>query len=156
MQKRKNIFVYIIFAVSVIYGLYFHLVENSGRKTTGMPVATDSVIEEIEPEAASIADMPIRADQLVAIPKGWGNPLFVPENNTRTTGNYSEGDEFGGLPRLSAISFYRGAKSFAIINNKVVQAGEKVDGWQVVSIASEHVFVKNRFGTNKLSLGEKL
>jgi hypothetical protein len=156
MKKRKNTFVYIIFAVSVIYGLYFHLIENSGKKTNTAPIASEDTIEAVEPETADMSDMPVRAVELAAIPAGWGNPLFVPESDTPTAGSESDGGEFDGLPRLSAISFYHGAQSFAILNNKVVQAGEKVDGWQVLKITGDYVTIKNRFSTNKLSLGEKL
>lgn len=149
MKIRKNIFIYGLFVVSIIYGLYFHLIENKGKAHDIRSVQANESVEMPEPEAS------VAAPVLAAIPPGWGRELFTAEINVPDPSSSAE-SEFNGQPRLTAISFYRSGDSFAIINNKVVQKGESVDGWKVQAIERQFVTVKNKFGVNKLNLGEKL
>lgn len=58
-----------------------------------------------------------------------------------------EGIREAPLPRLSAI-LISGAQPLAIIDDRTVRGGERLEhGWEVVSIGSDHVVLRDSFGT---------
>ncbi|MCP4584285.1 MAG: hypothetical protein GY839_21950 [candidate division Zixibacteria bacterium] len=159
MGNKRKILVYIVFACSVIYGGWFHFLgDDESKKPARSAVnrtADESVINEIvgqkTPREAGLTPVSI---QTLSVPSGWGRNPFRDHRPSRTGATRSSEPKTTGKPHLTGISYHKDRASFAIINNKVIQANEKIDGWHVVSIYRDYVLIKKSGAIEKLTMGE--
>jgi len=91
-----------------------------------------------------------------------------PFKSTVNVMNIEQGsiDISGIIPRLTGISYRQSPRPFgdttdnesklnyAIINNRILKTGEKIDEWQVILINRDYVKIKNNDTIEKLTLGE--
>ena len=113
--------------------------------------------EQLYPEdKTEIAGPLTTSSQSVTLPKGWGrNPFRSHIPVTRQAAGRSDQSSVNRL-HLTGISYHEDRASFAIINNKVVQATEAIGGWQVVSIYRDYVMIKKSKIVEKLMMGDML
>jgi hypothetical protein len=89
-----------------------------------------------------------------SVPDGWGRNPFRSHEPVPAAAKSSAKSQNTGIPHLTGISYHKNRASFAVINNKVVQANEKIDGWHVVSIYCDYVLIKKSGTIEKLTMGE--
>jgi hypothetical protein len=158
MGNKRKYLIYIVFALSVLYGIWFHFIrEEKGagpEPKAGSPAIAQNICMAENDD--NITDDPIprwAGINLPSLPDKWGKDPFLVHNTGGTANN-----NYTGLntnePRLTGISYHQNTPSFAIINNKVLQVNDKVDGWKITSIYDNYVLIKKSGKTKKLMMGE--
>jgi len=160
MGNKRKYLIFTVFTLSVIYGAWFHFIRGENKAESDspgtIPVATQNVDEDYnnsdilnDPSSSLTAiELPVPSDK-------WGkDPFLVHKAGEIIKNNYTELNT--GEPKLTGISYHRDSPSFAIINNKVLQTGDKIDGWQLVSIYNNYVIMTKSGITKKLIMGETL
>ncbi len=149
MAKIRKIIIAIIFTFSVIYGAYFHFLGDDRSTKSSRPENTAAPAATAQAAAAT--------KRLIAsIPDHWGRNPFRTEDYSTGDSNREIIDRANAIPELTGISYYENESSFAILNNKVLQVGDKTNGWQVLSIERNYVKVKSIEGVEQLILREAL
>ncbi|HUK55938.1 MAG TPA: hypothetical protein VLY20_04700 [Nitrospiria bacterium] len=74
----------------------------------------------------------------------WGRDPFVLPGRTNAVGS-----EANGELHLSAI-IYRSGRGVAIINNKILRKGDKIDGKQITDILEDRVVLQGPAGEKEL------
>lgn len=145
---RKNI-IYIIFLCSAIYGVKFHFfTDDDSLKVETLTESTPSVQQNVVVNSEP-------SSEILKLPDNWGRDPF--RNDVTIEGGSAEysSNETTTAPELTGISYYKSEASYAIINNRILQAGETIDGWQVLSIYNDYVKVSSLESTKILALGEE-
>jgi hypothetical protein len=147
--SRRKISIYLVFIISVTYGVYFHFIQNH------KPSANKHEPKPIENSVAEPIKIPQNHVKTFEIPPSWGINPFQPERLDKVETdnvNYSASD---GLPSLTGISFYHNDLSYAIIDNEIVQSGDKINDWLIIAINKNFVQIKNEFGIKILRMENK-
>jgi hypothetical protein len=155
MELRKKI-VYGIFAVSVVYGFYFHVIREDGINTdsaedmlsSNSPIAAANLSG---PGTALAAEEPARLDDS---PEEWSrNPFrYQRHANGPKKKNVAEPRKLT-LPRLTAISRSSG-KSMAAVNGQIIEVGNKIGPWRLIQITRDAALFEGPHGRIWVKLGE--
>lgn len=140
-ENTRKKMVYGVLVVAIIWGIINnpfaeqtpHQFANSTDSAQWLP--EDSVAEPVE--VAGVA----RSDSLLR----WKHDPFIRPQKAKIV----QAESFGLA--LSAISIANG-KSMAMINGKIVGSGEIIDGWAVVDIQEQSVFLKKGSRNKELKL----
>jgi hypothetical protein len=145
-NKVRKYAVYIVFIVAIAYGINFHFLQDNSipEKEKPEPSQTETTHDTIEKSSLGTT---------YNLPKGWGkNPFKCKENMLENTGQ-SPINKVDDMPRLTGISYNKEGLNYAIIDNKVVQVGDKIDDWSVLLIQLDCVKIKKSGIVKKLIIG---
>ncbi len=148
MNKRQYL-VYGIFIVSVIYGIYYHFLNTNKIEYNNTPDPVEIQTAGFEMDDFIAVD--IAQDTL---PSGWGRNPFLPHESIKTPESENRYTDSDASIRLTGISYYEDGASFAVIDNKILQEGDRINQWQIISILENSVKVKNAYGIKTIKLGE--
>jgi len=139
MGKHRKFIIYLIFIISVIYGVYFHFLSDNKTKPENHTEnsRTEKQVENYIENQAREAVLAF-ADNSFILPAGWGrNPFRLLTETASTIHSNKPINKTGRMPRLTAISYYEGESCFTIIDKRVLQPGEEVSGWRVLSVKKD-------------------
>ena len=161
MGNKRKYLVYTIFMFSVIYGVWFHFFQDDNQMETNPPSTTPIAVQSVNNEVNNINITNDQVSHSAVIewslpPDKWGKDPFLAHNAGEIVYNKHAESKTAGEPRLTGISYHKDRASFAIINNKVLQVSDKVDGWQIMSIYNEYVLISKSGVTKTLMMGETL
>jgi len=161
MGNKRKYLVYTIFTFSVIYGVWFHFFQDDNQTKPNPPGITPITVQSVnnEDNTINIPNDPVphlAAIEPLSPPDKWGRDPFMAHNTGEIVYNEHTESKTAGEPRLTGISYHQDRASFAIINNKVLQVSDKVDGWQIMSIYNEYVLIRKSGITKTLMMGETL
>jgi len=152
MGKHRKLIIYLVFAISVIYGVYFHFLGDNEPKPENQ---TKNARTEKQVKNQAGGAVLASADNSFILPAGWGrNPFRLLTETASTIHSNEPINKTGRIPRLTAISYYEGESCFTIIDNRVLQPGEEVSDWRVLSVKKNYVIIRRDNIEKKLMLGE--
>lgn len=145
-SKVRKYVVYVIFVVAVAYGINFHFLQDNSvpEEEKHEPYQTETTPDNTE--TASLGTT-------YNLPKGWGRNPFKHKKNIVGNAYQSPINKMDDMPRLTGISYNKEGLNYAIINNRVIQEGDKIDNWKVLLIRLDYVKIKNAGDVKKLVLG---
>jgi len=164
--ERRKIIIYIIFAVTVAYGIYFHLLSgetspkkpgvpqqqaaspvNAQRQTVAPAMAAASIIPQSTPKTAS-KDKSIKDDwKRNPFARGRAPKIASPVKTAR-------GVPIPRKPRVSAISNTKDGK-MDIADGKILRIGESINKWTLVDIRDDAALFRCSAGSFWIKLGGK-
>ncbi len=156
MGKYRKLIVYLIFIISVIYGVYFHFLSDSKTKPENQTenARTEKRVENYIEDQARAAILASAHNSFI-LPAGWGrNPFKLLTETASTIHSREPINKTGRMPRLTGISYYEGEPCFTIIDNRILRPGEEVSGWRVLSVKKDYVIIRRDNVEKKLLLGE--
>jgi len=161
MGNKRKYLVYSLFILSVFYGAWFHFIKGNNIPKPNPLDITQTAVQSINSEDNTAyntnASTPhLAAMELPSPPDKWGRDPFLVHNAKEIVNNNYTESNTSAEPRLTGISYHLDRPSYAIINNKVLQTNDKVEGWQIVSIFNDYVLIKKSGVTKKLMMGETL
>jgi hypothetical protein len=136
-KTRKNL-VYLVFVAALIYGAVNFLGSRGGGPVQSASQQQVATLQPLEPGAVNSG---ASADTSV-----WGRDPFARAVKTGPAAKQAE------TLRLSAISG-SAEKPLAVINGKILGAGESIQGWQVIKVSGRTVQLRRNNENKTLTMG---